>query len=83
MLKICYSDILLRNKKYQSIPKLVIERQVKSMIKKVDLSQVTSMEEAVTPALPILKLIVGAGCGVACAGAACGGWCGGAACAGW
>ncbi|MBQ9983800.1 MAG: hypothetical protein IJP29_04350 [Lachnospiraceae bacterium] len=53
------------------------------MIKKVDLSQVASMEEAVTPAIPLLKYIVGAGCGVACAGAGCGGWCGGAACAGW
>lgn len=83
VLEICHSDVLLRNEKYQSIKYQVIERQVKGMIKKVDLSEVTSMEEAVTPAFPLLKLITGAACGVACCGAACGGWCGGAACAGW
>lgn len=53
------------------------------MIKKVDVSKVKLMEDAVTPVGAICKFIVGAGCGVACGGAGCGGWCGGAACAGW
>ena len=55
------------------------------MIKKVDLSKVTVMEEAVTPVVGAIvkKIITGAACGIACGGAACGGWCGGAACAGW
>ena len=54
------------------------------MIRKVDISKVTTMEETITPAANALtKLVTGAVCGIACLGGACGGWCAGAACAGW
>lgn len=54
------------------------------MIKKVDLSELKTMENTVTPVGSLIaKIVAGAGCGVTCGGAGCGGWCGGAACAGW
>jgi hypothetical protein len=58
------------------------ENEKKQIIQKVDLLELKSIEEAVTPN-PFAKWIVGAVCGVACGGAACGGWCAGAACGGW